>query len=451
MSKKTQKEKVEDLKLEIENSDMKRFDIYGNFYTGNKKIGTLYLKDKNEYGFHVYYIFEPNSTNLSGKDGIVTEMYYNLREKDYYVKRNLKEVKFNTRNVESMFPQRTMKEMKEIIGFISTDESYHMFITLYNKLGRINLEKDKKLGRFLHRLITEYSYYELLYKSKVDINSAIIRNPNGKNPKEILGLNNSQWKLVSKMGVQVSSVQDVFSLPYRKVDSSKMLNELTYIKDLEDEFGINVRDSYFNLEGFGHYSVEEIVNRFGGSKKRLIKYLYFECFVSQGMHPRDAISEYEDYMRMSTEMGYNNIIKYPKALKTAHDVVSMNYKVKLSEEQRKQWKEVYENIKHMKTTYKNWVIFPPEKPEDLSDEGNQQNHCVGSYTNNMINGNCIILFMRHAKDPSKSKITVEVRDEKIVQARGRFNRLMDYEETDVLNTMADKLGLDSIFKERVVA
>lgn len=74
---KTIKQQVEDLKQKLINSDMPTFEINNTFGL----VGTVYLYNKDEFGFHLFYIFEPNVTPLSGKDGIITEIYYNLREK----------------------------------------------------------------------------------------------------------------------------------------------------------------------------------------------------------------------------------------------------------------------------------------------------------------------------------------------------------------------------------
>lgn len=452
---KTIKQQVEDLKQKLINSDMPTFEINNTFGL----VGTVYLYNKDEFGFHLFYIFEPNVTPLSGKDGIITEIYYNLREKKYYVKRNLREVKFNIRNVESMFPQSNFKERNAVIDFISTEKSRGMFHVLYNELGRVGFEKDKMLGRFLHRLITDYSCYELIYKSGVRISYDLkIMDKNGKNPQQILGLTKSEWKIYSKFGVDIGKIQLEArwfeSQKKRNTLSIRMLNDLEYISKLEEEYGIYVKEDYFRSEygDRGAYSIDSIAKRYSLPRKKLIEYLYFECYVSQGIRPSFALNEYRDYMRMSIEMGHTNIDRYPKALRTAHDVAQMNYRVKLDEEQKQKWEDIYDKIKHLTAKYKEWVIFPPKKPEELSNEGNQLSHCVGSYVNNIVNERCVILFMRKTDDPKKSVLTIEIRDGRIVQSRGKFNRGMEYTEREAMHKLAEKLELDSSrFKSEEVA
>ena len=64
---------------------------------------------------------------------------------------------------------------------------------------------------------------------------------------------------------------------------------------------------------------------------------------------------------------------------------------------------------------------------DLRDEGNYMHHCVGSYASICSAGKCAIFSVRyyeHNKEKDTTA-TVEVRDERIVQVRGKYNRRPD--------------------------
>lgn len=438
----SKREKVEKLKSEIRNSNMKKFEIYHSEIS-NKLIGTVYIKDKLDYGFHIYHIFEPKAISVAGEYGILTEMFYDLRNKDYWITRDFNKVSFSERNVGSIFAHAKT----DLLSFLSTDGNEGMYHACFKYLGRMGMEKSAMVGRFLHRLITEYSYYELLYKSGVtNFRLLEIKNPEGRNPREILGVNKSGWKLFSKFGIPIRYLQGTQSQ-----ELTKMLNYLNYVKKLGENYGIDrILEFYDNeinylrtgmAESWNNRGILSTAKRYGLSENRLIEYIYFECEVSQGLRPRLAISEYKDYIRMVHEMEYSRVDNYPKALRTMHDVVSMNYRISLDKEELEEWNKRYESNKKYIDTYQNWMIFPPETPEELRNEGNQQSHCVASYVNNVREGKCIILLLRDKNDLEKSLLTIEVRGDKIVQVRGKMNRLPSRNENGVISKLAERLNL----------
>ena len=76
----------------------------------------------------------------------------------------------------------------------------------------------------------------------------------------------------------------------------------------------------------------------------------------------------------------------------------------------------------------------PKSTQEIKDEAVMQNNCVASYIKKVINGDCHILFLRRKSEPNKSLCTIEVRNDKIVQAKLRFND----EITPELKEVVDK-------------
>ena len=70
----------------------------------------------------------------------------------------------------------------------------------------------------------------------------------------------------------------------------------------------------------------------------------------------------------------------------------------------------------------------------------QQNHCVASYIQNVIDGKTHILFLREKDNIEKSLITLEVKNYRVVQARGKFNRDATSEEQFIINMYNKKLN-----------
>ena len=75
-----------------------------------------------------------------------------------------------------------------------------------------------------------------------------------------------------------------------------------------------------------------------------------------------------------------------------------------------------------------------------------QNNCVASYIDRVINGECHILFLRKKDRPSDSLVTIEVRDNHIVQARRRFNDPVTPEDQVAIDAFNKKFQ-----KERKIA
>jgi len=148
---------------------------------------------------------------------------------------------------------------------------------------------------------------------------------------------------------------------------------------------------------------------------------------------KDLIREYHDYLQMAAGLGYdlrNEWILFPKDLKARHDQYleerrEKDLKIKKAEDDKKL--EIYkETIQLM-----NWNGFEmereglfirlPKEPSEIRTEGNNLHHCVSTYIDRMVGGKTCILFIRQKAEPEKSFYTMEVRDGKIIQCRGKNN------------------------------
>jgi hypothetical protein len=436
------KEKIEEFKQQIKESDYSKYESFNS--KTSRLIGTLYVKEKMDYGFHIYYIHEPSDSDpLAGKNGTVSEMYYDLRNKKYWIKRNLKDVKFSVRNVDSIFP-KDYEQRTQIFNTLSTKNNKGLYDAAFKFLGAMGNEQVEMFGRFFHRLITQHSYFELLYKAGITINSnTYIENSNGTSPMEVLGLTKTQWKIVSKYNVPVAQYERI-----RNDEADlKMINYLAYIKTLEEEFGIEKTNEFFSSEFpylYGKYvyrSALQTAERYNLPVKNFLRYIYFECDVSQGLGSSSAIHEYADYIRMTMEMGYERFDRYPKFLRTAHDIASRNYKIKLNEIEMREWNASYENNKQFEYTNSGYKIFPPKEPSELVREGNVLGHCVGSYVNKVRKGISTILFLRERDDIECPLVTIEVKNKRITQARGKMNNAPSKEQFDIIKKFAAKFEL----------
>lgn len=95
--------------------------------------------------------------------------------------------------------------------------------------------------------------------------------------------------------------------------------------------------------------------------------------------------------------------------------------------------------KTLEYTCDGYKFLYPTSTQDIKDEAVQQNNCVASYIQNVLDGNCHILFMRRAETPEQSLVTVEVKSGEVVQAKGKFNRDLTPEEQTIIDKYNKRL------------
>lgn len=139
------------------------------------------------------------------------------------------------------------------------------------------------------------------------------------------------------------------------------------------------------------------------------------------------IIQLRDYINMCEHLEVKPSL-YSGYLKQTHDILARNYQIKLTEEQAAVFKKHYENFKDYKTTDGKYMFIHPDTAEDLKHEGNELNHCVGSYCNKVLRGDSTIVFLRNAATPTQSLVTIEICDKAVVQARGASNRSISRDE-----------------------
>lgn len=137
------------------------------------------------------------------------------------------------------------------------------------------------------------------------------------------------------------------------------------------------------------------------------------------------VTEYRDYLDICKKLGYdikNSFVKYPADLQKAHDKAAKRLKHKADAQAKRQFIAVYKSIAQKYDFEKDGMkIVYPEVPDDVVKEGHALHHCVGSYTDRIVNHECVILFLRQCSDPEKSFYTIEIRGIQIVQVRGSGN------------------------------
>ena len=158
---------------------------------------------------------------------------------------------------------------------------------------------------------------------------------------------------------------------------------------------------------------------------------------------RSVATDYRDYLGFCEKLHYDltdEFILFPRNLKRAHDraqnmmrldeVKQYDLQIAASEEQLKQ---------RYQFAADGLVVLPPHTAGEIVGEGHKLHHCVGTYVETVVRGGCAILFVRKANARKTPFYTVEVRDGRIVQARGANNCAPTPEVKQFLDTWEMKV------------
>ena len=151
---------------------------------------------------------------------------------------------------------------------------------------------------------------------------------------------------------------------------------------------------------------------------------------------------YRDYLKFAKELGLdlkNKRYLFPDRLKTMHDKYEKQIKII---KQEKMIKDIENRVKILSgNIFKNkeFIIFPAASVDALIDESKQQNNCVRTYTERYAEGECDIYFMRKIDKPSISLVTVEVKNNKVVQKRTKNNNKTNKKQDKFLETWQEKV------------
>jgi len=324
--------------------------------------------------------------------------------------------------------------------------------------------------------MTTYNKLEMVYKAGIDISymsNTVFRNQierasseEGKTKlHQIFGVSKSQYKFISEHSVNsddfIDSMKRVTYATQKDMDTYRGIQ--TLIKEKEVEYNLENRLRVFNNNASMSTFLNVIAcnqnnqqhyrgHTFWGfvfkprnnikNLHRLTEYLLFGCLVSQGMEFGEAVGQYKDYYETSVLLGNEDFDKYPRSLKLCHDIVSRNFKLVEDEATKKMFEEQKEYFQKFETKMRGYSVLVPKEMKDIATEGNAQHHCVASYAPKVAKGDTIIVFLRDNDELDKPLVTVEIRGNAIVQARGFANRVATSDEKQALTRFAKKHELE---------
>ena len=314
------------------------------------------------------------------------------------------------------------KQVKNLCGQLSgmtvdelikccDDQKYAKFLNFikskYRAYGVTNI------GTILSK-VPEYSKYEQLFSAGLEDVIDLRRFTKTINdiPKSLLKIaRNGRVKINDDLCEYWKQNPDAHYIGYTLDYVSLNDTDLIYILKSDCSHyqeGAVYYESYFNI----------LIREYGYSAKALFNYIdrlkTYEAIEDIAYIMRELY----DYARMMDTIS-RKFDKYPRNFLTTHRIACRNYNRLKKEFSEELFKKRIE--KEYECSYKNYVFLYPNCTQDIKDEAVMQNNCVASYIDRVIDGECHIMFLRSKDNPEKSLVTLEIRNNKIVQAFRHFN------------------------------
>lgn len=283
-----------------------------------------------------------------------------------------------------VYPNNLKKLLK------NTEYKYSCIWDIAKHCTYIDLLKLIKDDSSLHKV-------ELLSKMKL-YNLALRANEfNGKGSfQEIFGVPKDYYPFMKRNNITYKQLKILRLL------KEKDINKIRYLEKF-----IDYGESTNNLEEIANYI----------SLDRFIKY-------SKMHHGNVKTYLYKDYLRFAKALGFdlkNNRYAFPKNLKEEHDKLEKQYEIQSKILIRKAIIKRGKELSGNKYQNNKFIILPARTLKDLQNESKQQNNCVRTYAEKYAAGTCDIYFMRDVNKPQKSLVTVEVKNNRVVQSRIKNN------------------------------
>ena len=178
--------------------------------------------------------------------------------------------------------------------------------------------------------------------------------------------------------------------------------------------------------------------------EEIAEYISLNRFIKYSKMCREKVDTYlySDYLRFAKLLGLdlkNNKYAFPKDLEIEHDKLSKQYKVQCNKLMKKAIIKRGKELSINKYQNNKFIIFPALTVESLKDESKQQNNCVRTYAEKYAAGTCDIYFMRDIRKPKKSLVTIEVKNNKVVQSRTKNNKSPDKKQLAFINKWEQKI------------
>ena len=346
---------------------------------------------------------------------------------DFAVKKAIGKSGKYVKDLRSQLSGMTMNKLIECCE----DKKYAKFLKFVQNKSHYSIEN---IGTILSR-VPFYSKYEQIFSAGFEdiVDSSYFS-------KTIHDIPKSLVKLARSREIKISDRRCEFWK--RNPDAHCIGYELDYIS-LTDEDILNVwsyERSYREPNTYVYLYVSyfnTLIDEYGYTAKALFKYIDTLKTYEALEDIRYVMRELYDYAKMMKTIS-PKFDKYPRNFLTTHKIACRNYnrlKKEFSEEIfRKRINSDYE------CSFGDYQFVYPKSTQEIKDEAVQQNNCVASYIDSVIDGDCHIMFLRKKDFPDKSLVTIEIKDNIIVQAKRKFNDPVTEEDQKAIDAWNKKFS-----------
>lgn len=291
----------------------------------------------------------------------------------------------------------------------------------YGKRSNSRVNKYSNIGSFLSH-IGEYSFFEQYFSAGIEKIDRDFTHKINEVPKGLL-------KIVREKDIVLDG--NIYNAYIERPDDVAWALTYDFMSlNLYEVMQIIIRT---REKGYHYYLTRqekffELLNWGWGYRATL---MYIDRLMTLEALDYTIIEEVYDYANMMRKIT-PKYEKYPRNFLTTHKIATRNYNRMKQEFDDK----IFENIRNsscwMEYKDDNYVMLYPKNTEEIKEEGVRQNHCVASYIGSVMDGKCHIMFLREKEHPEENLVTVEIRGQKVVQARGKYNRDCTKEENDFI-------------------
>lgn len=226
-------------------------------------------------------------------------------------------------------------------------------------------------------------------------------------------------------------------------DAHILMYNLEYLSLTDNDlYDIWVTDTYeydrTTRTGSYYSFFNRLLTDFGYTAKALLLYIDQLKTYEALDDMKFVMRELYDYASMMQKISHK-FDKYPRHFLTTHKIACRNYNRLKQEFSEQLFKQRID--KSLELSYGDYCFIYPRNIDEIKQEAVSQNNCVASYIDKVIEGKCHILFLRKKDKPKDSLVTIEVRNNHIVQARRRFNDPVTEEDQEAIDVWNKKFDI----------
>ena len=379
---------------------------------------TLILLDKLDENW-IIRLFQMESRYVNGK------VYHSKAAEYGRVILNEKLEFVNNRLYSGMWGYGKVNTYAEVKAWREYKSSYQSLST-YGKVFHNNLKELFK--------DTEYKYSQLwtLAKKEDEIDLSYYLNNNFPSTEMLIKMGLYKLALCPKTFNKKGSFEKIFGINkcyYNFMKKNNIdIDEINILK-------LYKRKDIKKIKYLKQFRLEHLA--------KISKYMTLDKFIEFAISKRKFdMDMYSDYIGFLEDLELDLKDKsnlFPEDVKAEHDKYQEQVAVRSNEITKRNIEKRYKQLEENIFSNNKYFIIPAKSIEALEDESKQQRNCVRTYAKRYSKGECDIYFMRERNNPNKSLVTVEVKNNKVVQSRIKCNKDINKSQQKFLDKWEDKI------------